>query len=149
MRCDSWHDILVSARKLSYVEKLRWAYLKRKYGKSVVLNRWHMPSMRGERVRVRDEYSRKQVDRWGRLMGRYLVRCWFYENLGDATARNHLGRRQFSVAAFLGLVESETMTRVDRNGELRRREDWEDKHGVCWGDAPKGNLSHKVPIVSE
>ena len=52
-------------------------------------------------------------------MGRTLLRTW-RDKLADVVEREHLARRQFSVATFLGLVETEVLGRVRTDGRVRK-----------------------------
>jgi hypothetical protein len=142
VRCDGWADLLQSSRRLTFFELVRWRFLKRKYGASVVLKQWHCKSLRGERVKVRDEYTRLQVLRWGRLMGRILVHTWLYDVLGDFNLKNRVARQHASVSIVLALADAETRHRVSEDASVLSREQW--KSNVPFEEAPPAVLYRKV-----
>ena len=57
---DMWAELCAGSRRRSLFERIRFAFLKRKYGSGVVLRRWHAPSMR---VKIRVEYYALQIRR--------------------------------------------------------------------------------------
>ena len=100
-----------------------------------------MKSQRGERVKVREEYTRTQVGRWERLMGRILVLGWS-DVLGAYNLKNRVAQQHAAVSIIFGLADAEARHRVNEHASALSREMW--KSDIPFEEAPPAVLYQKV-----
>ena len=55
------------------------------------------------RQRLRNEYQREQIGRWGRLVKLIKEVWWYTEANGKHIREDHYGRRHYATAAFHAL----------------------------------------------